>query len=221
MHPLKFCTAALLAVVLLFAPARADSAFQSRAIAETVLSPHVKGKLIWIRSLIGTGVEHRRWSYLYFDPYASENGRLVVVQDGAVIKIDQGFVELDHMRMLSYKESEILLQSELKLDSDAALAAVLTAGNIQGVPLTTVHYKLEMSDENQVPIWSLTLFSELNHNEVEIGHARVSAMTGQVFDLKIDHKRLPERPAMQQQRQQPQDMPGPSSSDTDSVTPVQ
>ena len=219
MHLLKFCTAALLAAALALGSARADTAFQSRAVAETVLSPHVKGKLIWIRSLIGTGVDHRRWSFLYFDPYADENGRLVVVQDGAVVKVDQGFVELDHLRMLSYKESEILPQSELKLDSDAALAAVKTAGSIQNVPLTTVHYKLEMSDENQVPIWSLTLFSDLNHNEVEIGHARVSAMTGQVFDLKIDHQRIPERqPATQQE---PQDMQPPTSSDVDSVTPVQ
>ena len=115
-------------------------------------------------------------------------------------------MELDHLRMLSYKESEILPQSELKLDSDAALAAVRQAGNIQNVPLTTVHYKLEMSDENQVPIWSLTLFSDLNHNEVEIGHAQVSAMTGQVFNLKIDHERLPSGPAMQEERP-PQQQP--------------
>jgi hypothetical protein len=104
MHLLKFCAAAVLATGLLLAPARADTAFQARAVAENVLSPHVKGKLIWIRSLIGTGVDHRRWSFLYFDPYPNENGRLVVVRDGAVVKVDQGFVELDHLRMLSYKE---------------------------------------------------------------------------------------------------------------------
>jgi hypothetical protein len=137
-------------------------------------------------------VDHRRWSFLYYDPYADENGRLVVVRDGSVVKVDQGFVELDHFRMLSYKESEILPQDQLKLDSDAALAAVLAAGHIENVPLTTVHYKLEWSSENQVPVWSLTLFSDLNHNEVEIGHARISALTGQVFNLKIDHERLPE-----------------------------
>ena len=93
---------------------------------------------------------------LYFDPYADENGRLVVVRDGAVSKVDQGLVELDHFRMLSYKESEILPEDQLKLDSDAALTAVQAAGHIENVPLTTVHYKLEMSDENQVPVWSLT-----------------------------------------------------------------
>jgi hypothetical protein len=191
MQFLKFCAAAILTAGLLFSPARADTAFQARAVAENVLSPHVKGKLIWIRSLIGSGVDHRRWSFLYYDPYADENGRLVVVRDGSVVKIDQGFVELDHFRMLSYKESEILPQDQLKLDSDAALAAVLAAGHIENVPLTTVHYKLEWSTENQVPVWSLTLFADLNHNEVEVGHARISAMTGQVFDLKIDHERLP------------------------------
>lgn len=192
MQLIKLCATALLAVGLLFSPARADTAFQARTVAESVLSPQVKGKLIWIRSLIGSGVDHRRWSFLYYDPYAKENGRLVVVRDGAVAKIDQGFVELDHFRMLSYKESEILPPDQLKLDSDAALHAVLAAGRVENVRLTTVHYKLEMSDENQVPVWSLTLFTDLNHNELEFGHARVSALTGQVFDLKIDHERLPD-----------------------------
>jgi hypothetical protein len=192
MQLIKFCAAAILAAGLLLSPAHADSAFQARSVAEGVLSPHVKGRLIWIRSLIGTGVDHRRWSFLYYDPYADENGRLVVVRNGSVAKVDQGFVELDHFRMLSYKESEILPQDQLKLDSDAALQAVVTAGHIENVPLSTVHYKLEMSDENQVPVWSLTLFTMLNHNELEFGHARVSALTGQVFNLKIDHERLPE-----------------------------
>jgi hypothetical protein len=184
--------AAFLTVGLLFSPVRGDTAFQERQVAETVLSPHVKGKLIWIRSLIGAGVDHRRWSFLYYDPYADSNGRLVVVRDGSILKVDQGLVELDHMRMLSYKESEILPQEQLKLDSDAALQALQAAGHIENVPLTTVHYKLEMNDENQVPIWSLTLFCPRNGDEIEFAHGSVSAMTGQVFDLKVDHKRIPE-----------------------------
>jgi len=197
MRTISFCAAVLLALGLLLSPARGDTAFQARGVAENVLSPHVKGKLIWIRSLIGSGLDHRRWSFLYFDPYADENGRLVVVRDGAVSKVDQGLVELDHFRMLSYKESEILPEDQLKLDSDAALAAVQAAGHIENVPLTTVHYKLEMSDENQVPVWSLTLFCPRNGDEIEFAHARVSAMTGQVFDLKVDHQRIPESAANQ------------------------
>lgn len=184
-------------VLMIFSPVRGDTAFQERQTAETVLSPHVKGKLIWVRSLIGAGTEHRRWSFLYYDPYADSNGRLVVVRDGAVLKVDQGMVELDHIRMLSYKESEILPQEQLKLDSDAALQALQAAGHIETVPLTTVHYKLEMNSENQVPTWSLTLFCPRNGDEIEFAHGRVSALTGQVFDLKVDHKRIPEGPAGQ------------------------
>ena len=59
------------------------------------------------------------------------------------------------------------------------------------MPLTTVHYKLEMNDENQVPIWYLTLFCPRNGDEIEFAHGRVSATTGQVFDLKVDHQRIP------------------------------
>lgn len=191
MRTLSLCAGALLATALLFSPARADTAFQDRQIAESVLSPHVKGKLIWIRSLIGSGTQHRRWSFLFYDPYADSNGRLVVVRNGAVSKVDQGLVELDHMRLLSYKESEILQQDQLKLDSDAALQALQQAGHIENVPLTTVHYKLEFSDENQVPIWYLTLFCPRNGDEIEFAHGKVSATTGQVFDLKVDHQRIP------------------------------
>jgi hypothetical protein len=192
MRTLSLLLAGLLAASFTFTSAQADGAFQARTVAEGVVSPHVRGKLIWIRSLIGSGLNNRRWSFLYFDPYADSNGRLVVVQNGSVVKVDQGLVELDHMRVAPYKESEILSPDQLKLDSDAALAALQAAGHIENVPLTTVHYKLETSSENEVPVWSLTLFCPRNGDEIEFAHGRVSASTGQVFDLKVDHKRIPE-----------------------------
>jgi hypothetical protein len=191
MQMIKFCVVALFAAGLLSLPAQATTALQSLPVAEGVVSNHVKGKLIWIRSLEGPGVDRHRWSYLFFDPYADSNGRLVVVRDGAVSKIDQGLVELDHFRVLPYEDSEILGLNRIKLDSDRALAAVVAAGHIENVPLSTVHYTLEMSDENSVPVWSLKLYCLRNDNEIECGHARVSAVTGQIFDLKIDHARLP------------------------------
>ena len=191
MQTIKFCAALLFAAGLFSCPVKAGTAFQDLPTAEGVVSEHVKGKLVWIRSLKNTGVARRRWSYLFFDPYAKSNGRLVVVRNGAVSKIDQGFVELDHARLLSYKEDEVMPKNELKLDSDKALAAVQTAGHIESVPLSTVHYTLEMNDDNNVPVWYLTLYCILNDNEVECGHARVSAATGQIFELKIDHQRLP------------------------------
>src|SRR5271156_4458127 len=123
MQMLKFCATALLAAVLFSSTAHAGTAFQTQPAAEAVVSSHVHGKLIWIRSLTGTGVDRRRWSYLFFDPFADSNGRLVVVRNGAVTKIDQGLVELDHVRLAPYKESEIMPPSQLKLDSDRALAA--------------------------------------------------------------------------------------------------
>jgi hypothetical protein len=191
MHITKFCAAVVLAAGLFSPLAHAATALQDLPIAEGVVSNHVKGKLIWIRSLDGKGVDRQRWSYLFYDPFADSNGRLVVVRNGAISKIDQGLVELDHFRVLPYKESEILGESRIKLDSNQALAAVQAAGHIENVPLTTVHYTLEMSDENDVPVWSLTLYCPRNGDEIEFGHARVSAGTGQIFELKIDHERLP------------------------------
>jgi hypothetical protein len=192
MRTLSLLLAGLLAASLVSTPARADTAFQARSVAEGIVSPHVRGKLIWVRSLIGSGLNNRRWSFLYFDPYAEANGRLVVIQGGSVMKVDQGMVELDHLRLAPYKDSEIMPAEQLKLDSDQALAALQAAGHIENVPLTTVHYKLELSSDNEVPVWSLTLFCPRNGGEIEFGHGRVSALTGQVFDLKIDHQRIPE-----------------------------
>jgi hypothetical protein len=54
-----------------------------------------------------------------------------------------------------------------------------------------------MNDKSQVPVWSLTLFCPRNGDEIEFAHASVSALTGQVFDLKVDHERIPAAAATQ------------------------
>jgi hypothetical protein len=186
----NYVVAALLGLAFLPGPVHAGTGFQMEKVAETVVSPSVRGKLIWARADEGTGVEPAKWSFLFYDPYADENGRHIVVINGAVTQIEQGFVELDHARLLSYKHDEILLPAKLKLDSDQALAAVQAAGNIRNVPLSTVHYELYLSDDNDVPVWKLTLYAKQGRDEHPFCTATLSAFTGQIFTLKVDRSKI-------------------------------
>jgi hypothetical protein len=155
-----------------------------------VVSPNVHGKLIWVRATDGKGVNPYKWSYLFYDTYAEQNGRDIEVINGAVTKIQQGFVELDHARLISYKASEVMPAAKLKLDSDSALAAVQSAAAIQNVPLSTVHYELKESGENDVPVWKLTLYTLSGKSEVKFCTARISAFTGQIFSLDVNRDKL-------------------------------
>lgn len=180
----------LLFGLLLTLPLRAGTALQDLAIAEKVVSPTVHGKLVWIRATEEKGVAPPSWSYLFFDTYAKQNGRLIVVTGGVVTKIDEGLVELDHGRLAAYKDSEVMGRAELKLDSSAALNLVRTTSGIDKIPLSTVHYILQLDDNTQVPTWDLTLYALREGDEVEFGHARVSAVTGQIFTMDVELNKL-------------------------------
>jgi hypothetical protein len=188
---LKRCVgAAILGLVLLIHPAWAGTGFQMEAVAAKVVSPSVRGKLIWARATEGPGVDPSKWSFLFYDPYADENGRHIVVINGGVTQIEQGFVELDHARLLSYKPSEIMPAAKLKFDSDRALAAVLAVANIENVHLSTVHYELSQSQDNDVPVWKITIYRMWHANEARLCTARVSAFTGQIFSLDVDRSKI-------------------------------
>jgi hypothetical protein len=182
----RFVAAAVLGLGLFASHASAGTGFQMAAVAETVVSPSVRGKLIWARATEGKGVNPYKWSFLFYDPYAEENGRHIVVINGAVTQIEQGFVELDHARFLSYKRSEIIPAAKLKVDSDSALAKVQAAGHIERVQLSSVHYELNLSGENDVPVWKLTLYATQGKTAHPFCTARVSAYTGQIFSLDVD-----------------------------------
>jgi hypothetical protein len=186
----RFASAAILGLGLLSSHAWAGTGFQMEAVAEKVVSPSVRGKLIWARATEGKGIDPYKWSFLFYDPYADENGRHIVVINGAVTQIEQGFVELDHARLLSYKPSEIMPVSKLKFDSDRALAAIQAAANIQNVPLSTVHYELKQSEDNGVPVWEISLYATQGKNENKFCTARISAFTGQIFSLDVERNKI-------------------------------
>jgi hypothetical protein len=180
----------LLAFLAMASSSFAVTAFEARQIAEKMLNDQSRGKLIKIVGPKGEGTTPESWRFIFYDPFANQNGRLIVVTGKGVTEIRDGYVELDAVRLASYKEDEILSPNEVKIDSDKALALVQKASLLQSVKLSAVKYELKKTDSNVVPIWILTLYADVKGQNTEIGTAKLSAENGQIFDLKIDNKKL-------------------------------
>lgn len=167
----------------------AATAFEARQIAEKMLSDQARGKLIKVVAPKGESVTPDSWRFIFYDPFGNQNGRLVVVSGKAVTEIRDGYIELDEVRLAAYKEDEIMPNSELKIDSDKALAFVQKAALMQTVKLSAVQYELKKNKGNVVPVWNLTLYADVKGKSTEIGTAKLSAENGQIFDLKIDNQK--------------------------------
>ena len=161
-------------------------------IAETVVSPKVKGKLIWARSKDDKSVDPQDWEFLFFDPFADSNGRLVEVQGNAVRRIAEGLLEWQSGRLLSYKETEVIPLYTIRINSNQALAMVQQAAGITQVQPSRVDYVLAADPVNDTPSWQMTIYAFRHDNgeETELGTARISATTGQIFAMKIKPERL-------------------------------
>lgn len=168
----------------------AATAFEARQIAEKMLSDQARGKLIKAVAQKGESVTPDSWRFIFFDPFASQNGRLIVVTGKAVTEIRDGYVELDEVRLAAYKEEEIIPNAALKIDSDKALALVQKAALMQSVKLSAVQYELKKGKGDVAPVWSLVLYADVKGESKEIGTAKLSAETGQIFDLKIDNQKI-------------------------------
>lgn len=179
-----------LALLLMASSGLAATAFEARQIAEKMLSDQARGKLVKVVAQKGESVTPDSWRFIFYDPFASQNGRLIVITGKAVTEIRDGYVEIDQVRLAAYKEDEIIPNNELKIDSDKALAIVQKAALMQSIKLSTVQYELKKSKGNVAPVWTLTLYADVKGASTEIGTAKLSAETGQIFDLKIDNQKL-------------------------------
>lgn len=179
---------ATLSLVLMATSAYAATAFEARQIAEKMLSDQARGKLIKAVAQKGESVTPDSWRFIFFDPFGSQNGRLIVVTGKAVTEIRDGYIELDEVRLAAYKEEEIIPNGALKIDSDKALALVQKAALMQTVKLSAVQYELKKGKGDVAPVWNLTLYADVKGESKEFGTAKLSAETGQIFDLKIDNQ---------------------------------
>ena len=124
------------------------TAFQALQIAAKAATAEARNQVIAIEGpRSATELCPDVWKFVFWDPSAKQNGRLITVTRGQVTEIRDGFFELDKMRMLSYKQTEVILPKELKIDSDKALDVAVKSSTLQGVRLSSVTFSLRKDDD--------------------------------------------------------------------------
>jgi hypothetical protein len=175
------------------------TAFQAIELAKREVNDDARKSLVQVfghRSSVGQmPVE---WSILFFDPYAQQNGVMVRVAGNTIVSIQEGYTQMNRMRLAAYKLEEVIDPKTLKLDSPAVLQALQRSTPLKNITLTSVELWLRKEDKNpRAPgIWNVTLFAmskpdtKGNSKEIEIGKARISSETGQILDMKLDLKKI-------------------------------
>jgi hypothetical protein len=186
--------------LLLTQAAPAITAFQARDLANHQVNDKARNQVVQILGeKTSLGLTPVEWKVLFWDPLAEQDGTLVTVAGNTVTKIQDGYTQMGEFRMAAYKMEEIIDPKGLKIDSDAALAAVQRNTTLRDVKLTSVSFFLRKED-TQKPltpgIWFLDLYAqsakdkEGKSKEIKIGKAKVSADTGQVIGMDVDLKKL-------------------------------
>lgn len=181
------------------APA-ATTAFQARDIANHQVNDKAKNQVVQILGeKTSLGLTPVEWKILFWDPLAEQDGTIVTVAGNTVTKIQDGYTQLGEFRMAAYKMEEIIDPKGLKIDSDAALAAVQRNTTLRDVKLTSVGFFLR-KENTQKPltpgIWFLDLYAqsakdkEGKSKEIKLGQAKVDAESGQVISMDVDLKKL-------------------------------
>ncbi len=169
--------------------------FQAEAIAAAVAVGEVKKQLIEIEGPRSeTELTPDVWKFVFWDPTAKQNGRLITVTHGAVNEIRDGFFELDKARILAYKQDEIIPHDLLKIDSDKALDIVLKSSQLQGVSLSSVTFSLSRDKDLSQIVWKIEILADNGGKESDIGYARISAVTGGIIEMKVDLGKLKKKP---------------------------
>lgn len=134
------------------------------------------------------------WHVLFYDPYADQNVTKVTVVGNTITRIEQGYVQMDRIRLAAFKQEEILTPAQLRKDSNEILSILQRSTELQKVKITSVALSLMKQGKGPTApgIWHARLwaFADGTDKEVEFGKARVNAETGQILELKYDRKKL-------------------------------
>lgn len=173
---------------------QAITAYKARDIARREVNDVAKDKLIEIFGPKASGsVTPIEWHILFYDPYAKQDGRLVKVVGDSVVGIEQGYTQLDQLRLAAYKLEEVVNPRSLKIDSDRVIGALTRSTSLRRVKISAMEMRLRKPEKGDVPaLWYVTLYARnpRTSKEVKLGTARISASSGQIFEMEIDFKKL-------------------------------
>ncbi len=191
---LGLCVAALPMLSLAAQPTTSGTmaltAFQARPVAEKQLSDQAKGKLIQISSIRSHSTRPSQWRFIFWDPFAAQNCRAITITNGKVSEIREGYVEADRLRLAAYKQEEVLDGKRLKVDSDQALARLMSNTLLKDIHLSAATFHLSKAKSPIAPIWVINLYAEKNGKEIDLGKAKISSETGEIFEMALKLDRL-------------------------------
>ncbi|CAF0689289.1 hypothetical protein [Candidatus Methylacidithermus pantelleriae] len=170
------------------------TAFEAKRIADRAVGAELRERILEIwgpRS--PTALTPTCWQFLYYDPGAAYRSRKVVVVDDRLGAVETGGPDWEHLRLVPYKEGEVVEPWRLRIDSDRALEIVQNRVAWKGVRLSTVTFWLR-KDLNQggPPFWHLQFFADREGYEKDIGYAEVAVDTGEILRMRIEpEKALP------------------------------
>ncbi len=163
-----------------------QTAFQAKRIAERSVPPTVVNNVLQIygeRNKLT--IAPRTWKILFWDPSAEQNVRSVTVTDDRVVEVKAGYVELDKLRLAAYKMDETIIAGSLMVDSNQALEKVRATMQLQNITLSSVEYWLKKEKDHTYASWKLILYVAQGGEEVELGHASISAQTGELLECVL------------------------------------
>jgi hypothetical protein len=177
------------------ASAQHISAFTAHKIASREVNDIAKKSLVQIHGpKSSVGVLPIEWQVLFYDPYADQNVTKVTVAGNTITRIQQGYVQMDRLRLAAFKQEEIIDPAKLRKDSNEILQILQRSTELKNVKITSI--ALSLMKEGKGPlapgIWHARLwaFRDGTNQEVEFGRARVNAESGQILELKYDLKKL-------------------------------
>ena len=176
------------------------TAFQAIATAKNQVNPESKNRVMQVLGKKSSvSVLPVEWTVLFFDPNAQQCGVSVTLAGNTVLKVQDGYTQMDKFRIAAYKLEEVIDPKTLKIDSTKAVESIEKSSIMGGLRLSSVSLWLHKEGKSPLDpaIWEIVLYAlpkpapgKSQVSEVKIGDARVSAETGQVLDLKIDLKKV-------------------------------
>lgn len=177
------------------ASAQPVSAFTAQKIATREVNDIAKKSLVQIHGAKSSvGVLPVEWQILFYDPYAEQNVTKVTVAGSTITRIEQGYVQMDRVRLAAFKQEEILTPNQLRKDSNEILQILQRSTELNSVKISSIALSLMKQGKGPLApgVWHARLWAirQGTDQEVEFGRARVNAESGQILELKYDLKKL-------------------------------
>ena len=177
------------------ASAQPVSAFTAQKIATREVNDIAKKSLVQIHGAKSSvGVLPVEWQILFYDPYAEQNVTKVTVAGNTITRIEQGYVQMDRVRLAAFKQEEILTPNQLRKDSNEILQILQRSTELNSVKISSIALSLMKQGKGPLApgVWHARLWAirQGTDQEVEFGRARVNAESGQILELKYDLKKL-------------------------------